>query len=168
LKIITETPRIIIREFALNEQAIYLNHFEDVEVTRYLPVRTTEERIGIFRNALEQYSVSKNLGTWGMFHKASGDFIGSCLLRPFNTGPGVIELGYSIEKKYWGLGIGTEMATAMIIYGFSDPGTLAVVAVTTLENTASKRVLKKAGLKQLENLLRDGLELAYFKLTRDV
>jgi ribosomal-protein-alanine N-acetyltransferase len=164
MSIVAQTPRIIIREFLPDEENIYLNHFTDELVTRYLPVRSREERINFFRKALEQYAINKKAGTWSIFNKADGEFIGSCLLRPFNTEPGIVELGYSMERKYWGMGIGTEMATAMVAHGFTDPTTLQIVAVTTLENVGSQRVLEKAGLKRMDNFVRDGIELAYFKI----
>jgi len=167
MAIIKQTNRIVIREFLPEEQTIYLNHFNDEAVTLYLPKRSREERINIFSTALKQYGVTDKLGIWGMFNKNGGDLIGSCLLRTFNNSErGVIELGYSMEKKYWGLGLGTEMAVAMVEYAFTDPNTTQVVAVTDLDNIGSQRVLEKAGLKRVENLLRGGEELAYFKSGR--
>jgi ribosomal-protein-alanine N-acetyltransferase len=164
MNIIVQTPRIVVREFLPEEQNTYLNHFKDEMVLQYIPKRSREERIGIFRKALEQYPVNKKLGIWGIFNKADGDFIGSCLLRPFNGEPGIVELGYSMDRKYWGMGIATEMAKAMIAHSLSDPNTLEIVAVTILENVGSRRVLEKAGFKRMDNLLRDGLELAYYKI----
>jgi ribosomal-protein-alanine N-acetyltransferase len=163
---IAQTPRLIIREFLPEEENIYLNHFNDKMVTQYIPKRSRDERINIFRTALEQYVVNKKAGLWGIFNKADGAFIGSCLLRPFNNEPGIVELGYSVEKRYWGTGIGTEMAIAMVAYGFSDENTLQVVAVTDLDNIGSQRLLEKADLKRMDNLLKDGEELAFFRLKR--
>ncbi|HEY8783595.1 MAG TPA: GNAT family N-acetyltransferase [Mucilaginibacter sp.] len=161
---IIQTQRIVIREFLSGEENIYLSHFNDELVTLYLPKRSKEERIDIFRKALEKYKTDKKSGTWGMFNRAGGDFIGSCLLRPFNNEPGILELGYSMERKYWGAGIATEMAIAMVAYGFSGKNTSEIVAVTVLENLGSQRVLEKAGFKRMDNLLRDGEELAFFKI----
>ena len=163
---IVQTPRIVIREFLPEEENIYLNHFNDEMVIQYIPKRSRDERINIFRTALAQYPVTKKTGIWGVFNGDDGDFIGSCLLRPFNKEPGVIELGYSIEKKYWGIGIGTEMAVAMVDYGFSDENISEMVALTELENIGSQRVLEKAGLKRVDNLFKDGEELACFKIQR--
>jgi ribosomal-protein-alanine N-acetyltransferase len=165
MSIIVETPRLIIREFFPEELEAYLNHFKDEEVCLYLPKRTTDERIKIFMIATANYATNKQLGIWGMFSKADGDFIGSCLLRPFDE-PGKIELGYSMDKKYWGKGIGTEMTIAMIDHGFTDASVAEVVAVTVPENIASQRVLEKAGLVRSGNLVRNGEELAYFRKAR--
>lgn len=163
---IAETPRIIVREFLPEEENTYLNHFNDEMVTQYIPKRSREERIGIFRKALEQYPINKKLGIWGMFNKADGDFIGSCLLRLFNAEPRKVELGYSMDRKYWGIGIGTEMAKAMVAYGLSNPKILEIVALTELENIGSQRVLEKTGFKRMDNLLKDGEELAYFRVQK--
>ncbi len=166
MTIIAQTPRIIIREFLTEEMETYLTHFTDEEVALYLPKRSREERINIFNNALSQYNVTKISGTWGMFDPTTDEFIGSCLLRPFNENPTILELGYSMEKKHWGQGIGTEMALAMIDHTFAAADIIAVVAVTTLENIASQRVLEKAGLKREGDLVRNGEELAFFSLNR--
>jgi ribosomal-protein-alanine N-acetyltransferase len=163
MTIIAQTPRLIIREFLPEEENIYLDHFTDEEVCLYIPKRTTAERINIFRTALANYTDNKQLGIWGMFNKADGDFVGSCLLRFFNNETDVVEVGYSLERKYWGQGMGTEMVEAMIAHGFNNADTVAVVGVTVLENIASQRVLEKAGLIRTDNLIRDGLELAYFR-----
>jgi ribosomal-protein-alanine N-acetyltransferase len=162
MQTIIQTPRVTIREFSAEEEDTYLNHFTDELVIQYIPKRSRDERINIFRKALEQYSISKTAGIWGMFDKNNANFIGSCLLRPFDNNTKVMELGYSLERKYWGMGF----AAAMISLGFSDRNVSEIVAVTDLENTGSQRVLEKAGLKRADNLTRGGEELACFRLSR--
>ena len=166
MHIIAETPRLIIREFNPDELDIYLKHFEDEEVLRYIPKRSREERIGIFQQSLAEYKLSKTLGKWGFFDKTTGDLMGSCLLRIFDNDPAQIEVGYSMDRKYWGQGIGTEMALATVAYAFTDPKVKEVVGVTVIENIGSQRVLEKAGLIKQPNIIRHGDELAYFKLER--
>ena len=166
MRIITQTPRLIIREFAPEEQDTYLQHFTNEEVCLYIPKRSTEERIKIFQTAIAGYADSKLMGIWGMFSKDTGEFIGSCLLRPHNDNPRILEIGYSIDKVFWGQGISTEMAKALVEYAFTYPFIEEVVAVTVIENIASQRVLENAGLKRVENIFHDGLELAHFRRSR--
>lgn len=166
MTIITQTPRMVIREFLPDELEIYLRHFTDERVTLHLPKRSREERVAIFNIALSQYNDTSTRGIWGMFDADTGDFIGSCLLRPFDGDDAIMELGYSTEQKYWGRGLGTEMALAMIEHGFTDPAVNQIVAVTTLENEASQRVLEKAGLVREGNLRRGDNDLAFFSLKR--
>jgi len=168
MHIIAETPRLIIREFSPEEQDVYLDHYNDEEVCRYLPVRNIEERIIIFQTALANYVSNKQTGIWGIFNKENGEPVGSCLLRPFNGNLTVIEVGYSLERKYWGQGVGTEMTKAMVAHAFTDEKVTEVTAVTVLENIGSQKVLEKAGLLRTDNLFRDNLELAYFRLPKRI
>jgi ribosomal-protein-alanine N-acetyltransferase len=166
MAIITQTPRIIIREFLPDELDIYLNHFNDGRILEHIPKRSRDERVAIFNLALNQYSDTKRRGIWGMFDAGTGDFIGSCLLRPFENTADKLEIGYSIEQKYWGRGLATEMAVAMIEHGFTDAAILEIAGLTTTDNVASQRVLEKAGLTRDGNLRRGEEDLAFFRLKR--
>lgn len=166
MHIIAQTARLIIREFQPEELEVYLNHFTDERVTEHIPKRSRDERITIFNIALNQYQQIKTCGVWGIFDAYSGDFTGSCLLRPFNGDDAIMELGYSIDHKYWGRGLATEMAEAIIAQGFTDPAVNEIVAVTTFKNEASQRVLEKAGMVREGNLKRGEDDLAFFSLKR--
>ncbi len=167
MHLIAQTNRITIREYLPNELEKYLNHFTDKEVALYIPKRSREERITIFNNALIHYRETKAHGMWGMFNNTDEKFIGGCLLRPFHGDPNLFEIGYSINRQYWGQGLATEMVTALVAYGLITPNITAIVACTELPNIASQRVLEKAGFKRGENIFEeDGLELAFFRLSR--
>jgi ribosomal-protein-alanine N-acetyltransferase len=167
MHLIAQTNRITIREYLPHELEIYLNHFTDKEVALYIPKRSREERITIFNNAFIQYQATKTNGMWGMFNKSNREFIGGCLLRHFHGDPHLFEIGYSVNRQYWGQGLATEMVDALVDYGFTTPNTTAIVACTELPNIASQRVLEKAGFKREENIFdEDGLELAFFRLSR--
>jgi len=161
---ITQTPRLIIREFNAEEENTYLNHFNDEEVCRHIPKRSRDERINIFHTALANYAESKQTGIWGMFDKQTGNFIGSCLIRPYDNQPGKMEIGYSMDQVYWNKGIATEMATALVDYAFAGLDTKEIIGITTLDNVASQRVLEKAGLVRLADLEKNGEVVAFFKI----
>lgn len=166
MHIITETPRLIIREFSAEEENVFLDHYNDEAILLYIPKRTREERSNIFRKAIASYGDINALRIWGIFNKADGDFAGTCLLRPFTFDNSKTELGYSIERKYWNKGIGTEMASAMVDYAFEKLHSLHMAAVTIPENIGSQRVLQKAGFTKMDDLVRDGERLAYFELVK--
>jgi ribosomal-protein-alanine N-acetyltransferase len=161
-----QTPRFVIREFKPEEQYLFLSLFDDPRVTLHLPKRSRRENIQIFRTALTDYAANKTLGRWGIFNNGDSDFIGICLLRDFYNQEGKIELGYVLNQKYWGHGIASEMAQIMIGYGFANTGAKEIVAVTTLGNIKSQKVLKKVGMARGKNFIRDEEELAYFSVSR--
>lgn len=166
MKIIAQTPRFVIRDFKPEDEEIYLSLFDDEQVTLHLPKRTPPENQQMFRDALKDYAEGKVLGRWGLFNNGENEFIGLCLLRNFNNENGRIELGYVLSQKFWGRGIAGEMAQIMITYALMHTDAQEIVAVTTLENIASQRVLEKAGLKRMDNFVRDRLELAFFRMSR--
>jgi len=168
MQIIAQTPRFVIRNFKPEEEDIYMSIFDDERVTLHLPDRSRKEHIEVFRNALKDYAANKALGRWGIFNNGDREFIGFCLLRNYNDEEGKIELGYVLSQKYWGKGIASEMAVIMVGYGFNHTNALEIVAVTTLGNAGSQKVLEKAGLERLDNFKRDGEELAYFRIARPI
>ena len=116
MRVISKTPRFTIRNFKPEEEAIFLALFDDEAVTVHLPKRTREEHLKLFRESLAEYDDGKATGRWGMFSNGDGDYIGMCLLRPFDGDNTKIELGYVLRQQYWGKGIATEMANILIAY----------------------------------------------------
>jgi ribosomal-protein-alanine N-acetyltransferase len=163
---VIETPRLIIRNFLPAEAEIYYNLFNDERVAEHLPKRTREERVKIFETMLANTDSGALLNNWAVCTKDTNEIIGTMLLRPFDGEEDKTEIGYAMLYDYWGKGLGTEMTEATIAYAFDKINTGEVVAVTTLENIASQKVLEKAGMVRLDNIDRDGLELAYFNIVR--
>ncbi len=58
-----------------------------------------------------------------------------------------MELGYRLRRSAWGKGYATEASRALIEKGFRELGVQRVFAFTMVVNTASRRVMEKAGLK---------------------
>jgi len=166
MHIIAQTPDFVIRNFTPEEEDAYMALFDDEQVTQHLPYRTRQEHIKIFKQALDDYVEINGLGRWGIFNNVDDDFMGFCLLRNYEDERGKVELGYAMHKKYWGKGIASEMATIMVGYALTHTGAKEIVGVTTLENIGSQKVLEKAGLVRENNFMREGKELAYFRLKR--
>ncbi|UKT63047.1 GNAT family N-acetyltransferase [Pedobacter mucosus] len=160
-------PKFLIRQFQLSEEKIFCSFFDDEEVMRYLPLRTNEEYKKLFKAALGDYKEGP-LGRWGIFDLNNGDYIGNCLLRKLAENPVCLEIGYSIGKVYWGKGIGSEVAKAIVDYAFSHTDTNELVALTEAENIGSQRILEKVGFHRNSNIQREGVDLYLFRLIRSV
>jgi RimJ/RimL family protein N-acetyltransferase len=83
-----------------------------------------------------------------VFEKSSGAFVGQAgLFRTSNIDEqSDIEIGFSLHKKYWGKGYGTELVRALIQWGFEHLSVTKLVAFTDPKNSASHRVLQKCGM----------------------
>ncbi|WP_157741053.1 GNAT family N-acetyltransferase [Mucilaginibacter xinganensis] len=164
MNILTQTPRLIIRRFKAAEEEMYLSLYDDDRVMQYLPFRSREDHIQIFREHLNAAPAGDVTGRWGLFNTEDNDFIGMCLLRLFDDGSDNIELGYAFRYEYWGKGIASEMTDTLLSCMLTVNPAAKFVAVTDLENTASQRVLEKIGMKRDGNYFRNGIELAMFRL----
>jgi RimJ/RimL family protein N-acetyltransferase len=55
-------------------------------------------------------------------------------------------IGYCLNKRFWGQGIATEAATALIAFGFAQLGLHRIFATVDPANAASARILQKLGM----------------------
>lgn len=72
------------------------------------------------------------------------------LISATESGSGDIELGYLLAPAFWGKGLATEAATALVDTIFSVTAADSVVANTRVINGASRRVLEKCGFVYID------------------
>ena len=66
------------------------------------------------------------------------------------------EVGFLLNRRYWGNGLATDAARAIVEWALSIPSIRRVWATCDTENLASARVLEKAGLAR-ESTLRSSI-----------
>ena len=164
MSIIAQTARLIIREYFPEEEDLFVELHKDEQVLKYIPRRSEEENRSLFKESLQAYADGTGLSRWGMFDINDGAFIGACLFRPAKEAPGKVEFGYSMHVKYWGKGYATEMARAMLNYGFKQMNFPVICAVTHPDNKASQNVLLKAGMTQYADVFWHEQTLPYFEI----
>ena len=107
----------------------------------------------------EQYAVGAFFD-WGLAvpcpGKRNGKIIGTCGFTRFNFAHDSGEIGYVLHPDYWGQGLATEALKRMIEFGFQDLQLHRLECRFMDENTASRRVAEKCGMK-FEGWMRDAL-----------
>jgi len=141
---VLKTPRLIIREFAPDEEHLLMELNLDERITRYTTPRTQEEISVLFQQILQGYHTLSRFGRWAIVDKTTEEFIGTCMLMEARQGLTGTEIGYNLHYKFWGQGLATETVNALVAYGF-ETGLTEICAITDAENKASQRVLHKAG-----------------------
>ena len=164
--IIAQTARLTIRQFLSEEEHLFVGLLSDERVTPYLPKRDSGENRKIFHDTLNDYRNEVKFTRWGIFNM-TGDYIGFGMLKSSEQDPNMAELGYVIAPQFKGAGIATEMATALINYGFNEAGLTEIFAVTVPANLASQKVLLKTGLTPGKDIMRNGIWLSYYKITAE-
>jgi RimJ/RimL family protein N-acetyltransferase len=123
----------------------------DPEVMRFIP-RGVYASVDEVRAAIERLLGPKHSGAmsaWALERTSDRRVIGMAALVPVAWKGPEVEVAYHLARDVWGLGYATEAARACIDYGLGELGLSRVVALTEEENTASQRVLEKAGMKRL-------------------
>ncbi|MFX0592503.1 GNAT family N-acetyltransferase [Melissospora conviva] len=151
MTVFLETERLVLRTFAGGDADDLYALDSDPAVMRFLTggAPTTREAIAsqTLPRLLREYPWRGERGYWAAEEKSGGTFLGWFELRPVDPGsPAVVELGYRLRRAAWGRGYATEGCRALIDKGFTDLGVERVVAETMAVNTASRRVMEKAGL----------------------
>src|SRR5215467_11844400 len=143
MAIILETKRLILRHQVISDLELLWALYCDPEITKYIPdaPRTREEA----KEELEwhMYGHPKNpqLGLWATIHKETGKFIGRCGLLPWTIdGQDEVEVAYTISREFWGQGLGTEAAKAILNYGFEKLNLTRLICLIDSENIASQKV----------------------------
>ena len=121
----------------------------DPEITKYIPdaPRSREEAREELEWHMHGHPRHPELGLWATIHKATDRFIGRCGLLPWAIdGVDEVEVAYTIAREYWGQGLGTEAAQAILQYGFEKLNLSRMICLIDPENTASQRVAEKMGM----------------------
>jgi [ribosomal protein S5]-alanine N-acetyltransferase len=82
---------------------------------------------------------------WPIFLLADDRHVGCAGLRIYRKEQRVYELGFHLRRDFWGQGLATESARAVIDYGFEKVGAEGLFAGHHPENNSSGRVLLKLG-----------------------
>jgi RimJ/RimL family protein N-acetyltransferase len=113
----------------------------DPEVMRYLGKPQSRDEVAANEMPRLTREHFGNLGFWAAF--VDGEFIGWFCAEP--QGDDEVMIGYRIARRYWDHGYATEGARLMVSYAQAS-GAKRIFATTMAVNSASRRVLEKAGL----------------------
>lgn len=146
--IICETERLIIREFDIEDAEDLFHIYSDSETMRFLgdPPASLEEERGNIRNHIARYYRELGFGLWAVVLKDENRLVGRCgMLFQDIEGARRPELSYLIDRAYWGRGLATEAAIAVLELGSVKYSFDEMIAVIAVGNTASIRVAEKCG-----------------------
>lgn len=144
-----KTERLALRRFTPADLDWLAQLYGDRDVTRYLGGIKDRDQTEEFLNTrvLQYYDEHPGLGIWVTTERGTGTRLGFHLLNHIR-GESIIQVGFSLAKSAWGQGFGTEMAAAVLRYGFVDLKLPRIAGMANLDNHASQHVLRKIGLER--------------------
>lgn len=146
---IAQTDRLLLRRFVPDDLDALMALYADPEVRRHIPDAPTNRDEA--RRELEWHRNGHRerpeLGLWATIHRGTGAFIGRCGLLPWTIdGRDEVEVAYLLDRAYWGQGLATEAARAIVAYAFEQLHLTRLVCLIEPGNTASARVAGKIGM----------------------
>lgn len=147
---VLETERLILRRLTMDDldDLFALYHSPDVRKYYSEGIPSYEETKQELEWMINRCYARYGFGMWATIEKKTGKFIGRCGLTPMDIeAREEIEVGYMLAREYWGQGLATEAARAILRYGFERVGLARLICVINPGNQASSRVAEKIGMR---------------------
>ncbi len=146
-----ETERLLLRGWREGDLEPYARMCADPEVMRFIGNGSilNREQGGEQVSRFVRHWEERGFGLWALEEKRSGTFVGFAGLAyqgDWDEGGHKTEVGWGLDRAFWGRGLATEAARASVAYGFETLGLERIISIIQPANAASRRVAEKAGL----------------------
>jgi len=159
-----ETHRLELRSWEADDWKRFKPIATDSEVMRYIGHGElwSDERTKQFVTGSIRRFRESGYCLWPLMFKKNQDLIGFCGLTLLNE-PDEIEIGWRLARAYWGMGLATEAAEAVMKYGFEKLKLDRIVAIAQPPNKRSIRVMEKIGMEFIKMTKdRNGIDVVYY------
>jgi ribosomal-protein-alanine N-acetyltransferase len=146
---IVETERLVIREVEEGDAAFMNTLLNSPGFLKYIGdrgVRSDEEARAFISERYRKSYSDNGYGLYTVLLKEACTPVGICGFVRRDTLPGP-DLGFAFLPEFEGKGFGTESSKALLTYGREQLGFDRVLAITTLDNSPSIKLLQKLGFK---------------------
>ena len=163
-----ETERLFFRKLMSDDLPWLIEMRSPEPVNRYLGGTNMQnpdslaKRLQFYIGCYDKFG----FGNCAMGLKETGELIGTSGLQPLED-TGEIEVGYSIIKDYWGLGLGTEACRGWLDYGFNKYGLERIIAVAHPGNAGSMHIMEKNGMKYEKNIFAYEADCVMYGISKD-
>ncbi len=149
--VIISTERLILRRWNSEDFIPFANMNKDPDVMEYFPNVLTNEETAAMMKRIEFHFEKYGFGVFALEEIALKTFIGftgfMCpLFKSFFTP--CVEIGWRLQKEYWGKGYATEAAKACLQYGFKTLQFEKIFSFTSKLNLRSEKVMQSIGMQK--------------------
>ncbi|MDR3476596.1 MAG: GNAT family N-acetyltransferase [Gammaproteobacteria bacterium] len=168
MSIILETKRLTLKLPTEADFNDLLSLRTDPEVMQYIGSGNieTEEQIKEFLTKAKHYHEQHGYSLYSVFEKSTNHFVGQAGLfhLGFDVTQSEVEIAYRLNKRDWHKGYATELAKALIQFGFKHFSLSKVVARVHVKNERSRSVLEKAGMSYCGLVDFHNMQVPYYEI----
>jgi ribosomal-protein-alanine N-acetyltransferase len=151
-----EGPRVVLCEVQPDDAAAIFTYAHDPQVTAHL-VWDPHPDVTVTQAYVESV-IAAATGTdrcgYELAVTVNDEVVGMGRISVRSPAHRSGDLGYVLRRDRWGRGLGKEVATALVDFGFTTLGLHRIFATCHPDNVASRRVLEATGMVY-EGRLRD-------------
>ncbi len=142
-----ETERLLLKNIGYDDKDFILKQFSDNDINEFLydaePLSSLEEADDL----IDFYTIGEPKGQhrWIIIDRESGEKIGTCGFHCLDENGKCVDVGYDLQKEYWGKGIMTEAMTAMLSEYLPKLNVKKVFAHIAVGNLRSEKLAEKLG-----------------------
>ncbi len=144
-----KTARLVLRPFTLDDAAFIVELLNDPGWLRHIgdrKVRTQDDARAYLTHGPIAHATKHGFALAAVALQNDAAPIGMCgLIR--REGLDDVDLGYALLPAYRGQGYAREAAAAWLACGFERFGLQRIVAITSVDNAASGKVLEAIGMR---------------------
>lgn len=138
-----ESERILLRPVLLEDAEDMYEYTSDEETTRFIYDQHTD--VNQTQNLIANYYMKEPIGKYAILLKESNKMIGTVEFRVHEYNKSG-ELGYTLNRHFWGRGYMTEAGKLILDLAFHTLGLERVFAEYDVRNSASGKVLDRLGM----------------------
>ena len=140
------TQRLKLRQWKTRDRIPFAQLNGNPEVMEFFPNTLSPAESDAFALRCEKLIESRGWGFWAVERLEDQAFMGLVGLHnpsaPLSFKP-CIEVGWRLDKPYWGKGYATEAAKASLKFGFETLELKEIVSFTSLLNLRSQAVMER-------------------------
>lgn len=143
------TDRLILRRWRDEDREPFQAMNADPRVMEFFPTLLTPEETDEAIGRFEQHFERHGFGLYATELIETKTFIGFIGLSvPTFEAPFMpaVEIGWRIAYDYWGRGLASEGARAVVRHAFGQLKLLSIVSFTSIANVRSRRVMENLGM----------------------
>jgi RimJ/RimL family protein N-acetyltransferase len=148
------TARLVLERYVPEDEDSFVAMFQDARVSRWMGEGTSSEAHdrALFGRVFTKVYAENLFDVWAV--RRDGRLVGHAEIKRTDEVAGH-EIIYALTPDVWGLGLGRELAEAIIAYGFDTLGLDKVHATVAAANEASLTLLDKLGFKHVRDITED-------------
>ncbi len=163
-----QTARLVLRPLQPGDAAVLQRIYQSEGVLRYFPNPHSPEleRVKSFIAGQQAHWEKHGYGDWAIIPQGEQRLAGWAGLQ-YLPELDESEVGFLLDRPFWGRGFATEAAQASLHFGFRRLSLGHIIALVHAENQASMRVIEKCGMQYVDCQALWGIELRRYRVDRD-